>query len=270
MRRAIASAVMLAALALLAGCGSSSTTTSTGEATAVATRASEPARKILDEAAAALEHAHSFALHGRLDVERQQTGISLETQEPNVARMTLERGDDVASVIFFGEGKSAYMRANPAFLHAQYAHERVPGAVVALLANRWLKVPAKEAGGQPKELDGRSLGRCLAAEPGTLVVEGLTTVDGQSAVTITDKGDVPGSTPSKLYVAATHEPLLLRAVATGKQRPGGPRHSACSGSGELTEPGDELSFGRYNQPMGITAPAGAVEPSQLAKQYLGG
>jgi len=229
MRRAIASAVMLAALALLAGCGSSSTTTSTGEAAAVAPRAGEPARKILDEAAAALEHAHSFALHGRLDVERQQTGISLETQEPNVARMTLERGDDVASVIFFGEGKSAYMRANPAFLHAQYAHERVPGAVVALLANRWL-----------------------------------------SAVTITDEGDVPGSTPSKLYVAATHEPLLLRAVATGKQRPGGPRHSACSGSGELTEPGDELSFGRYNQPMGITAPAGAVEPSQLAKQYLGG
>jgi hypothetical protein len=156
MRHAVAVPIPLLAIGLFAGCGIGSTT-ATKEHSSTASRAGEPARTILDEAATALTHAHSFALRGHLDIAKRQTRVELEAQEPNTARLTLERGTSVVAVVFFGDGNGAYLRANRAFFLAEYAHEPVPAAVVKLLANRWLKVPAKEAGGQPK-LDARSLG----------------------------------------------------------------------------------------------------------------
>ncbi len=258
----------LAALCLLGlgACGSSSST-STSQSRPAASRAQLPARKILDEAAAALTRAHSFALHGQLDIEKHPSRVGLEVEEPGTVRVTIERGTSVISVIDLGDANTAYMRANAAFFRLEEA--KVPSAAVGLLANRWLKVPAKEVTGGTK-LDARSLGRCLAGEPGTLTVDGMGTVDGQAAVIVSDKGDAPGATPAKFYVAATGEPVLLRALATGKQRPGGTRESECSESGDVTTPGDEISLSRYNEPMNITAPVGAVETSQLVKQLAGG
>jgi hypothetical protein len=150
------------------------------------------------------------------------------------------------------------MNANAPFYAS--LHE-IPSAAVALIAGRWFKVPASAGFGLIKHLNLATLGRCLAQEPGSLLVSGTTKVNGQPAVAITAKGDVPGSTPSKYYVATTGEPFLLRAVATGKQQPGGTK-SECN-EGSPGEPGDELTFSGYNGRTNIVAPSGAVDLSQL-------
>jgi hypothetical protein len=121
----------------------------------------------------------------------------------------------------------------------------------------------KEADGS-KELDVQSLADCLTHETGSLVVSGTTALNGRETVTVTDKGDVPGSTPSKFYIAATGKPFLLRVVSTGHERAGGKPDAQCSEGKGTTEAGGEITF-RYDEPLSIQAPAGALTQKQLAE-----
>ena len=73
---------------------------------------------------------------------------------------------------------------------------------------------------------------------------------------IIDKGDRPGSTPGKLFVATTGEPLPLRTLATGKQRPARKKDPECNDA-TRSGPGDETNFSRYNESPDITRRPGA-------------
>ena len=107
-------------------------------------------------------------------------------------------------------------------------------------------------------LDPETLSRCLLRDHGTIAKGGTETVDGKQAVVLIDKGDRPGTAPGKLYVAAEDEPLPLRTIATGNQRPGGKKDPQCGGD-TPTRTGDEAKFSRYNESLDITAPPGAVD-----------
>jgi hypothetical protein len=235
-------------VAVAAGCGGGSSG-SNGEA-------SKSASQILSDAGAAVGRAHSVTLGGTFRQENRPWNISAELEQPDKAHLTLSRGSSTAAVTTLGG--TAYLKASASF----YAGLKdVPSATVALIADRWFKLPSSTELGFLAHFNLPTLGRCLAQEPGTLSVSGTTSVDGKPAVVVTDKGDVPGSTPSKFYVATSGEPVLLRAVATGKQQPGGSR-SECN-EGSPAEPGQELIFSGYNRPANIAAPAGAIDLSQL-------
>jgi hypothetical protein len=75
---------------------------------------------------------------------------------------------------------------------------------------------------------------------------------------ILDKGDRPGTSPGRLYIAATGEPLPLRTIATGPERPGGKKDPRCD-SDTPTRAGDEVLFSRYDEPLDITAPPDALD-----------
>jgi hypothetical protein len=196
-------------------------------------------------------------MQARLVSPGDVTSLTLEQEQPNSARIAIKRGSAVTSLISVG-GKT-YVKANA----AQTEQEHHPGVAAGLLASHWLEVEGKEADAS-KGLEVQSLARCLAHETGSLVVGGTTVVSGRETVTVTDKGDVPGSTPSKFYIAAAGEPFLLRVVSTGHERAGGKPDAQCSEGKDTKEAGGEITF-RYNEPLNIQAPAGALTQKQLTE-----
>lgn len=246
---------LVALLTALCGCGGG------GSARPNNGEASKPAAQILSDAAAALRAVHSLRMQGTVAIEKRPTAITLALEPPAVS-VTMQQG--IATAAYDVVSGTSYIKANSAF----YEHQaKVPSAVVSLIANRWFKVPSTEGGvtAITKGLDLKTLSRCLVENHGTLHVGETTTVNGQPAVVVVDKGDRPGSTPNKLYVATTGAPLPLRALATGKQRPGGVHDAECNESrGDPTQAGEVLTFSAYNQPLNITAPTGALDFSQVA------
>jgi hypothetical protein len=107
------------------------------------------------------------------------------------------------------------------------------------------------------------LSRCLVENHGTLSSGGQTTIDGEPAAVILDKGDTAGATPSKVFVAATGTPLPVRWAALGAQRPGAMKDARCSSHSSPTHSGDALSFGRYDRVPNLAPPHGAMDSTQL-------
>jgi hypothetical protein len=87
-------------------------------------------------------------------------------------------------------------------------------------------------------------------------------------VIVADRGDLPVSTPGKLFVAADGPPLPLRLVLTGRKRPGGTPDRLCGEthiSPSASTAGD-LRFSRDNEPVTITAPAQALDVKAPARK----
>ena len=248
MRTRLAAASVLIPLVLVAGCGSDSD--DSPESNGVE---SKPPREILADAAAALRRVESFHLEGSQGAARQATRVKADVGLPTKLRLAIGQGDATASIIVV-DG-SLYIRANAAFWEDQGA-----GQAGQQLAGRWLKTPAGSGGLESltEELDPKTLSSCLVKSHGTLENGGTATVDGQRAVVIVDKGDRPGTAPGKLFVAATGEPLPLRTIATGTERPGGTKDPECD-DGTRTRAGDEATFSKYDEPLDLSPPAGAVE-----------
>jgi hypothetical protein len=132
---------------------------------------------------------------------------------------------------------TVFLKGSPAF----YRH--VAGATAAqLLQGRWLKAPA--SAGNLASLasltDLRQLMDATLAAHGPLVKGAVVTVDGRKALAITDTSQ--GGT---LYVATTGPPYPV-AVAKGG-----------TGSGKIV-------FDHWNGPVSVTAPANAIDITQLA------
>lgn len=254
-REVVVRVVVLTAMlaTALGGCGSGSAP-SNGEA-------SKPAAQILSDAAATLKRVHSMRMQGTLVMERHPTTIALAIERPGKLSLTFKQGARQAIIVVVAG--VAYMKANASVYESQAA---VPRGAVGLVADRWFKLPSAEGVSSfTKGLDLDSLSRCLVENHGTLVPQGTATVDGQPTVVISDKGDLPGSTPGRLYVAASGAPLPLRMVATGPQRPGGTPDAVCNNeSSEPGQAGGQLTFSDYNRSMNIAAPASAVDIGQLA------
>jgi hypothetical protein len=237
-------AILLAAvpLAALAGCGD-------GDSSDANDVASKPANEIVADSAAALSKVRSFHAEGN----QGGTQVVADLELPQTLRILLRDKATSASIIAV-EG-SVYIKADEAYWKQQGVGRAAPK-----LAGKWLKSPTTtaELRDLTKGLDPETLSRCLTKEHGTLAKGGEETVDGQKAVVVVDKGDKPGTAPGKLYVAATGDPLPLRTLATGNERPGGKKDPSCDSDGSRTKKGDETKFSRYNESFDIAAPPGAV------------
>jgi len=234
------------------GCGGDATDEKDGSSAKDNGVASKPATQILSDAAAALERARSVHMEGTATLGGKRTALRIDLEQPRKIRVAFKDKDVEAALV--AVGRSVYIKADAAF----WRQQRV-GRAAATLADKWLKVPGSAADLRDltKGLDLATLSRCLRKEHGTIRVAGKATVNGRPAVVLVDKGDRPGTAPGKLFVATTGAPVPLRAITTGKQKPGGRPDPRCSDPDSPATPGDQVSFSRYNEALKITAPAGA-------------
>ena len=250
--RLAAALALVGALTAVAGCGEDSPSEDPKGVESNGVEA-KPAAEILDDAAAALRRVKSFHVEATQGTGARRNQVTADVKVPSTLRLVIRQSGTTASII--AVKGTVYIKADEAYWKGQ----RVGSGGAAQLADKWLKSPTSDADLRDisKGLDPDTLGSCLASAHGTLQKGGTETVDGKEAVVIIDKGDRPGSTPARLFVATTGKPLPLRTIATGKQRPGGTKGSECNDSSR-SGPGDETNFSRYNESPDISAPKGAV------------
>jgi hypothetical protein len=242
-----------------AGCGSDSNDDSSGSGGASSPGTSSPESKtpqqILEESAAALQSVKTFHVEGEEGAGAKATSVKGDVGLPKQLRLELtHRGATATMIVVNG---SLYVKANAAFWR-----EEQGGKVAKEIADRWIKAPAStgELRSLTKQLDPATLSRCLLRGHGTLAHGGKAMVDGRQTLVIVDKGDRPGTAPGKLFVAATGEPLPLRTLATGNERPGGRKDPSCDSEDDSpTHAGDTATFSRYDEPLSISAPPAAID-----------
>jgi pimeloyl-ACP methyl ester carboxylesterase len=261
--RAVAVACCVVAVAAaVGGCGgggrAASTSTSTG-----AGLAAEPAVRILAAAEAAIDQVHSFHLQATAVIPGTTVSESTYLQLPGVATLAEQNGSDTLDLRAIA-GR-IYFRGNRAY----YASTGVTGAELATLPGRWVSAtPAQlpTADGLLALTHPATLGLCLLGQHlGTLSVGGTASVDGRRAVVLLDAGNLPGSAPGRIYIAATGPPLPLRLTRTGPARPGGTSDAVCDEpASQLVSSSDEF-ITDVNAPLTITAPTGAVSLSSATQ-----
>jgi hypothetical protein len=224
------SAVVLAlvlVLALLGGCGSSSSSSSNGLASKRPTDIVAAAKKAA-AGAASVHVAGSIVNEGKpitLDIE-------LVARKGGKGRITLE-GFGIRLVQL---GNAVYINAGSDF----YRHV-AGGAAAQLLQGKWLKAPvASSSFSSLAALTdiGKLIDTTLGSH-GKLASAATKTIQGKKAVGVTDT--TRGGT---LYVAASGPAYPLEIVKSGSS-------------------GGKITFDRWNQPVTLTAPAGAINISQL-------
>ena len=232
---------------LVVGCGSSAPAKSNGEA-------AKPPAQILLDAAAALRSAGTYVLQGSLTQGSTRTAVKLTVGGPASFDFVFTKGPGTAEFIQLPGAE--YVRANAAFWRS------LSPLVASRFAQRWVRISPASVHGLSTTLSRYSpgtLGRCLASHRGTLSIAGTTTVDGRRAILIKDAGNVPGSTPTAMAVAATGRPYLLHMTSTGQTRPGGKVDVCHTGTG--TTGGANVAFSDYGRVPAITAPSPVVNPA---------
>jgi hypothetical protein len=142
---------------------------------------------ILAQTAAALDRVHSFHLQGTgMDAGGLPVTFSGDFSIPGRLALTIsENGQTFALKLVGGD---AYLRANAQYWVAAGSTANA----VALLADRWVKVPVASAPGlaQFRALtEPSTLGRCaIESGLGTVTVGGNTVIDGVPAVVLIDHG----------------------------------------------------------------------------------
>jgi hypothetical protein len=155
-------------------------------------------------------------------------------------------------------GSRIYLKGNAAYWKAEGG---LSSKDAAKIANRWVKMSVSGAGDLKtmlEQLTPKGLAYCATRSSGTLTKAGTESLNGRRAIVLVDKGDRPGTSPGRLYVAASGPVLPLREVQTGPQKRGGKPDPRCSDSDSTTKSAD-LRFSAYNKPVKITAPKGAID-----------
>lgn len=288
MRAPLPLLVPLAAAALaVTACGGDDTDagTATGAAAPPSTTAPAPpagtttaaASAPGDDAAAAEGTAGRLAAVGRaLGSVKSYRFSGTETNEDGEATIRGDIDADGNAILAYDLGKSAfevrvvstvaYMKANRAFWRAsggeQGAKGREAEQVASLLAGKWVKMPLAETGvgASLERLAPRSLARCIDVDLGTLRDGGRAKVGDRAATVLIDEGDKPGTTPGRLFVAASGAPLPLRILQTGKRRPGGTVDERCEDAEDQdTSTASDIRLSRFDVPFEVRAPADAIE-----------
>lgn len=222
---ALAALVVLAALAALAGCGSG------GSGNGVQAKS---AAQILAAAKTAAAQAQSVHIDGSIVSEGKPISLDMELLSGKGGKGTIAQ--DGYKIKLIQTGGSVYINGSAAF------YQHVSGSAAAqLLQGRWLKAPADsgELASLASLTDlGRLVGSALAGH-GTLVKAGTASIDGQQAMALKDS-----SRGGTLYVATTGKPYPLEILKSG------------NGSGKVI-------FDRWDQPVKLSAPAGAIDISKL-------
>jgi hypothetical protein len=215
----------LGAVALLAGCGGSSSSN------ALNATAGKSPDEIVADAKAAAAKAATVHITGSTVNENRPISIDMELVAGKGAKGRLELGGLGIQIVALE--RAFYLNGSAEF------YRRLAGsAAAALLHGKWLKAPAGSGNfaslAQLTNLN--SLLESSLAGHGTLVKGQLTTVEGHKAVSVRDAGR-----SGTLYVAATGAPYPLK----------------------LTHEGGNVFFRNWNKPVTLTAPANAINITQL-------
>jgi hypothetical protein len=232
-RRAPSTPLLLSAFALaagtLAGCGGSS---SSGNGVA-----SKTPTEILASAKALADAAGTVHVSGSIVTGRSPITLDLLLASAKGGRGRLsENGLSFELIELYG---TVYIKGSPAFYRA------IAGPTATqLLQGKWLKAPANSGG--LASLSGLTNLRALvdsALSGHQALAKGTsTTVNGQKVIGVNDS--TRGGT---LYVATTGPPYPIEITTTGTT--GGP-------SGRVL-------FDHWNSPVTLTAPADAIDITQL-------
>ncbi len=257
-------AIAACALALAAGgCGGGGHRAASTSSSATGL-AAEPAAQILAAAETAIDHVHSFHLQASSTFASGAVTVTGDFALPGKAAVVERLAAGPIDLRLIGD--TLYFRSPRSY----YAAEGVKGATLTALAGHWVSATPSQLptiGNLIALTNPAILGRCLLGQRlGTLSVDGETTLDGRRAVVLVDAGDLPGSAPGRLYVAASGPPLPLETTSTGAFRSGGKTDAACGvASTTPTTTGGTDVISRFNEAITISAPAGAVSIGSLSQ-----
>ncbi len=225
-RRASALALIAVAFVFaLAGCGGSSSSNGVE---------SKSAQEILEATKAAASKAVSVHIVGSIQSNEKPISLDMELLAGKGGKGTISQEGFTVQIV--QSGGAVYINGSAAF----YRHVAGPTAA-QLLQGKWLKAPA--GSGELASLAsltdlGKLLDTALSGH-GTVVKGPVTTVGGQKAIELRD-----ATKAGSLFVATTGQPYPLQILKSGGE------------SGKVT-------FDRWNQPVTITPPAGAIDISKL-------
>ena len=220
--------------------------------------ADKSANQILADAVSALRSAKSFHM------EATSTGgspfeLTLDVVSGGAARGKLTSSGASADLV--ATGGKVYLRGQNFF-----AKSAGPQAA-AVIGDRWVIVPSSaDISGFQELLDTSRLAYCLQNDHGTISKGGTGSVGGQAAVILVDKGDKPGTSPGKLFVAAGGTPYPLELAVSGNATPGTPPGgSQCGASGNSGTSGGTGTFflSRFDESITVTPPPNPLDLSTL-------
>lgn len=213
--------------AAVAGCGGSSSSSGNGVA-------SKSATEIVNEAKTAADGASSVHVSGSVKSAGAPVTLDLNLQSGKGGKGEISQGGYTFKLILVGE--TAYISGSSAF----YKHLG-GSAAASLLAGKWLKVPVNtgEFASFSSLTNMRKLLDTTLSSHGSLQKGSTSTVGGQQAIAVTDS--TKGGT---LYVATTGKPYPLQLSKGGSE----------SGT---------ISFGDWNAPVTVEAPAHSVDLAEL-------
>ena len=220
----LACAALLALL--LAACGGSSGGSSNGVA-------DKSADDIAAAATSAVQKANSVHVSGPIARQGFPTALDLTLANGKGATGSMSAGPLSFRIVALGN--EVYINGSSSFWR-RYGNN----SIAQLLTGKWLKAPTSgQFAGLAVLADMRSLFNQLLGHHGKLVKGDQKTVRGQKVIALKDTGN-----GGILYVATTGKPYPIQVVKGGSQ-------------------GGELDFDRYNQPVTLKAPAGAIDISTL-------
>lgn len=216
--------------------------------------AAQTPQEVIGDLARDLSAVKSFRYAGTVTDPRQRTRLNGASTSQGRSRMTLTVRRQVSRMILLPS--RVFWNFNRAFVLANFDRTRSN----LRNAGRWLatsKRNAGELGFGIAESEPKRLARCLTESTGTLRHGGSAIVAGQPTIVIVDRGDRPGTTPRKLYLAASGPRLPLRIVQTGQRKAGGSPDVRCRGADDDTLRSD-LRFSGFNARVKIAAPKRAA------------
>jgi hypothetical protein len=216
---------LLLLAAALAACGSSASSNNISSKTAA---------EILAATKLAAEGASAVHVSGSIDNGGRPVGLDVNVLAGRGARGRLS--ENGLSFELIQTGGSVYIKGSPAF----YRH--VGGAAAAqLLQGRWLKAPASspEFASLSSLTDLHRLVDTALSTQGSVAKSGTATVNGQRTVAL-----VNSSKGGTLFVATTGRPYPIEITKEGAN-------------------GGSLSFDRWDKPVVLTVPAGALDITHL-------
>jgi hypothetical protein len=214
-------------VALLAACGGSS-----GGGSGNGVESKSP-NQIVSEVSNAVSTLNSVHVAGSVNNGGSRTTIDLNLVNGKGGAGSMAQDGLGFKIVTVGQ--EVYINGDSNF----WSHFGGAGAA-KLLSGKWLKAPATGQFATIATLtDVRRLFNQLLSTHGTLSKGKTTTVRGQKVVAVNDT-----SKGGTLYVATTGKPYPIEIVKNGAS-------------------GGRVDFDRFNQPVSLTAPAGAIDISQL-------
>jgi len=208
----------------LIGCGSSSSSGSKAEE-------KKTAQQVLADGKSGLFNAKAVHVAGSLSAQGQSQDIDLQFQGEDTAGTVTLTGAKVQIVKTKG---LVFIKAPAAFW------TKVAGSKATVLANKWIKVDAKQAGSlSTLTLQGVAASLNAADSP----LDPKTTIaqaGGQKAIVVSQKDG------SQLFLTDSATPVPLKVVSGG----------ATKGT---------INFTDYGKAQNISEPAGALTPQEAAK-----